>query len=106
MKIEALKALIEEKLGSDEFHEIVESEVDLSPEFDEAVGLPYKFLGKDSEYSGDDCYDEIYRFQIGDQIFEVTGTYSSWGDDGMDDVMSFYEVRPVERMVTFYEPVV
>ena len=54
-----------------------------------------------SEGGYDDGYDASTVFALGDQFFEVTGTYTSW--DGYDWYGSqIFEVFPVQVTVTEY----
>ena len=103
MEIDELKTLIDECYGLDNLQDLVADECNEDPDFDAKVGMPYKFLEKESEYEGDDCYDETYRFQIGTKIYELKGSYSSWGDGGIDNIETFYEVVPVQKTITVYE---
>lgn len=53
------------------------------------------------EGEGDEYYVVFYAKET-NQYFRFDGTYSSW--DGRDyDSSHLYEVRPVDRVVTFYE---
>lgn len=104
MEIETLKAKIEDTYGMDEFRDLLHDQAS-DKEFDAVVGLPLTFLEKKQDYQGDDCWDEIYRFRIGDKIYEVHGHYSSWESGGIENMHSFYEVRPVQKTITVYEPV-
>ena len=105
MDIQELKASISEKFGEEEFCELLMDEQETDEEFDTKVGLNFKFLKCDKDYQGDDCWDYVYRFKIADKLYQVNGFYSSYDGGGIDDVMSFYEVKPVKKEITVYEPI-
>lgn len=68
----------------------------LSPEYDETL---YRIV-EDDNYG--DCREMYvtYFFPEFDLYIKLTGIYSSYGDSEWYEIK---EVRPVERVVTFYE---
>ena len=105
MDIQDLKAVITEKFGEDEFRELIMEQVEDAEDFDAEIGLHYKFLKLDEEYEGEDSWKYTYRFQIGEKLYQVVGWYNSWDGSGIENVMSFVEVKPVKKTITVYEPV-
>lgn len=105
MDIQELKTAIEEKYGEDEFRELIMDLDKTCDKFDTKVGLHYQYLERDEDYVGDDTWEYKYRFQIADTVYEVEGSYCSWDGGGIEQVMDFYEVKPVQKTVTVYEKV-
>jgi len=66
-------------------------------------GLPVQFI--DNYRSADGDHDTRYLvFQVGDQYFRISGLYSSW-DSTQWYPFSIEEVKPIEKLVTIYEPI-
>ena len=68
----------------------------------EIDGLPtLKFV---DAYGGEGQGDEKYVvFSIGDQLFRMSGFYSSWGDDEWDGELEEVQAKQVQR--TEYEAI-
>lgn len=99
MNIQDLKNLIDEKIGIDDFYQMIRDE-NLS-KFKDKTGIKAKFLDA-YRTKGSGNYDGyLWRFQIGDQFYQLDGEYSSW--DGIHYNKKFYEVKLIEKTIQVYE---
>ena len=109
MDLTELKQRIDERFGMDEFFILVNDEGYSSSEiirFNEVIGLEFQFLGAETDYSrGDESHARMWRFKIGDKVYEIDGWYNSWEGGEMNSIKNFYEVREVEKTVKVWEKI-
>jgi hypothetical protein len=72
-------------------------------DLDEEVFGKNKLIDKEGGYEGGGEYaHRVIYFTDHDVYIKLEGTYSSYGGMDIDD-SDYEEVRPTERLVTFYE---
>lgn len=68
---------------------------------EELCGMKFEMV---DDFNYGDGHDHERIFRLGNQLFQATGWYSSWGDSGTN-LREMFPVQAVSKLVTIYQPI-